>query len=393
VRPAERWPLHPVPKEGEALSSWLNRVANCYQMDVHDLLEHDLGDGVVDDLDIAPSISLLTTLAQRSGIEIDQLRCMSFAGWTPWLLDNLDDSVSDALESYVFQLSVLLPKKSRKIRQIARWRAWLPTQPIHRACPRCLQDSADQPILLMWQLPLMLSCPLHGCWLELYCGLPGKSFGWENNLHPLREANKSIVSVDRRTWQALTAGYVDLPRRRIHAGLWFRLLRTMLDELNTPISLCGSHGSTIRYVWERCGHPIRAGQFLWRPYEILPTQAQLQMLEAAATAIHLIESETLRTSGEFAEVFLPEPQTEFTNGLQPDVLKNKSANYWQAAVKALEEVMIEARYDPETARALFRLASYGAHDLFSLEDLRAIFAEAQIPLEFLSLDNPDNPFE
>ncbi len=136
MRPAHRWPLHPAPKEGEALSSWLNRIADCYQMDVHDLLEHDLGHGQVDDdLDSAPPMSLLTILAQRSGIELDRLRCMSFAGWAPWLLDSLDDRVPSALETYVFQLSVLLPMRHRKPRSITSWRAWLPTQAIHPGPP------------------------------------------------------------------------------------------------------------------------------------------------------------------------------------------------------------------------------------------------------------------
>lgn len=85
MKPAPRWPLHPAPKEGEALSSWLNRVALCYHMEEPDLLEHDLGHGQVDDLDTAPPLSLLALLSQRSGIELDRLRCMSFAGWVPWL--------------------------------------------------------------------------------------------------------------------------------------------------------------------------------------------------------------------------------------------------------------------------------------------------------------------
>lgn len=71
MKPAPRWPLHPAPKEGEALSSWLNRVALCYHMEEPDLLEHDLGHGQVDDLDTAPPLSLLALLSQRSGIELD----------------------------------------------------------------------------------------------------------------------------------------------------------------------------------------------------------------------------------------------------------------------------------------------------------------------------------
>ena len=173
MKPAPRWPLHPAPKEGEALSSWLNRVAVCYQMDMFDLLEHDLGHDQIDDLDTAPPVALLTALSRRSGIELDQLRCMSFAGWVPWLLDSLDDRVPSALETYAFQFSVMLPKRNRKTRSVTSWRAWLPSQPIRRACPLCLSDSANQAVLLAWKLPLMLSCPLHGCWLESYWGMPG----------------------------------------------------------------------------------------------------------------------------------------------------------------------------------------------------------------------------
>jgi len=46
----------------------------------------------------------------------------------------------------------------------------------------------------------------------------------------------------------------------------------------------------------------------------LGSEAQLQMLEAAAT-IDLIESKVLSLLGELAVLFLPEPQSGFTNGL------------------------------------------------------------------------------
>ena len=180
MKPAPRWPLHPAPREGEALSSWLNRVALCYHMEVSELLEHDLGHAQVDDLDTAPPLALLAMLSQRSGIEPDRLRCMSFAGWVPWLLDSLDDQIPDALETYTFQLSVLLPKLRRRTRSITSWRAGLRSQPLHRACPLCLNNPANQAGLLAWKLPLMLSCALHGCWLESYWGVPGRFLGWEN---------------------------------------------------------------------------------------------------------------------------------------------------------------------------------------------------------------------
>lgn len=356
---------------------------------MNDLLEYDLAHGQIDDLDIAPSISLLTALSRRSGIEMDQLRCMSFAGWVPWLVDSLDDKVPAALETYAFQLSVLmprrrLPKRSWKTSLLKSWCAWLPSQSIHRACPLCLNDPKDQAIRLVWKLPLMLSCPLHGCWLEYYWGKPGLHFGWENANTMPREAADAITAMDRRTWQALTTGYVDLPRRRIHAGLWFRLLRTLLEELNTSISQCGSCGGAIRHVWERCGHPLRAGLRVWRPYEILDPVVQLHMLEAVACAIELIELRVLCPRGEHGELFLSVPKAEFTNGLPAGKRSREPINYWQETVKVINETIAEARYCPETARSLFALACCGRQDHELLEELHIIFVEEQIPLEFLS---------
>ena len=169
-------------------------------MDLHDLLEHDLGHGQVNDLDSAPPMSLLTALSQRSGIELDRLRCMSFAGWVPWLLDSLDDSVPAALETYAFQFSVLLPRRTRKTRSITSWRAWLPSQPIHRACPLCLNDPTNQAVLLAWKLPLMLSFPQHGCWLEPYWGAPGRILGWggQTSARPAEYLSAWISAPSRR---------------------------------------------------------------------------------------------------------------------------------------------------------------------------------------------------
>ncbi|EQC1558368.1 TniQ family protein, partial [Citrobacter amalonaticus] len=59
---------------------------------------------------------------------------------------------------------------------------------------------------------------------------------------------------------------------------------------------------------------------------------------------------------------------------------------------AIDDAIIEARHDPETARSLFALASYGRRDPASLEQLRATFAKEGIPTEFLSHYEPDEPF-
>jgi len=373
------------------MSSWLTRVARCYNMSLQDLLKYDLGRGHEDDLDYAPPLSLLTTLNERSGVAPGRLRHMSFAGWMPWLFDSLDSSDPSALETYVFQLSVLLPKgmREQKMHAVICWRAWLPPMPIvehRRACPICVKDGLYSPMLLMWRLPLLLSCPTHGCWLESYEGSPGRFRGWENNPCEPKHANEAITAMDRRTWQALTAGYVDLPRRKVHAGVWFRLLRTLLNELNTPVSWCGDYGLIIRRVWDRCLLPLRARQRQWRPFEVLNIEVQLQMLEAAATAIEMIESwPLLGPGGESAELFRPEPYGVVDNDWPIQIRRSDdTATAWKTLAWAVEMAFIEARHNRETARFLFRFLANRRNDPARLEKLRAMFIENQVPPEFLA---------
>jgi hypothetical protein len=348
VNQVQRWPSHPAPREGECLSSWLQRVADCYQMSAKDLMEYELGHVVSNhiNMDIQSPAALLTMLSQRSGFDLARLRRMSFIGWTDWVLECDDNQLPVALDKCDLEISLLLPKSNRKRRGLVSWQACIPGQPIRLACPSCLNDgSSDQSCpLLMWEIPLLLSCPRHGCWLESCWGFPSQFHGWKTPGLSPRMANEAISKMDQYTWQALALGYVELPRRRIHAGIWLRLLRALLDELNTPLSQCGACAGDIRQVWERSGHPLRAGQTLWRPFELLKLQVQLQMLEAAATAIDLIESQVLTPRGPLAKLFIQcnkLPMNEMTH----------DATVWQTAI--------------------------------TMEQLRVRFAEAGIPLEYL----------
>ncbi len=383
MKPPSRWPLHPAPLTGEALSSWLYRIAQCYQMDVLDLLQHDLGYDRVDDLDICPPADLLDTLARRTGVDLDLLRGMSLAGWMPWLLDDLNpNSSSSAFDTYVHQLSVLLPLSKRPARIVPNWKAWLPKRAIHRACPECLNEGGKYALLLTWQLPLLLSCPQHGCWLESYRGVPGNFFLWETEEAQSRPANELIAKMDRRTWQALTTGQVDLPLRCVHVGIWLRLLRTLLDELNSPISHSPSQAQDIRKIWESCGYPVRAGQKHWYPYETLDMSVQLQMLEAAATTIWLIETGTLTARGAQAELFLPVQTQEIGGGRQASKQPGEKVNHWQVTKAALEEVIANARQYPEEAQALFNLALFGRKDAESIRQIQEILTDLGVPSDW-----------
>ena len=227
-----------------------------------------------------------------------------------------------------------------------------------------------------------LDAELPCAWLlaRIPLGSPWVAFSWVNTESQPRMASDKITAMDRRTWQALTTGHVELPRRRIHAGLWFRLLRTLLDELNTPISQCGPCAESIRHIWKYSGYPLRAGQTFWRPYEILDLEVQLQFLEAVATAINLIESKVVRPRGEQAELFLQEPPDWFSD-LPMD---EENLAPWQKLFKVIQEVIDEARHNPEVARSLFALASYGRRDPEFLKDLATTFKMNGIPPKYLS---------
>ena len=116
------------------------------------------------------------------------------------------------------------------------------------------------------------------------------------------------------------------------------------------------------------------------------------MLEAAATAISLIEVRDISPPGEQAKLFWSEPQTGFTSGQPTKAPKPEPINHWQRAVLAIDEAIIEARHNPETARSLFALASYGRLDPASLEQLRSTFEKEGIPSEFLSHYEPGESF-
>jgi len=398
MTPPARWPLHPAPLEGEALSSWLDRIADTYHMTARDLLKHDLRHGQVpqDDLDVDPPPTLLTILARRSGVELHRLHQMSLAGWVPWLLDSLAPEPA-TFDTYVRQFSVLLkPGKRSKRAASPSWLPWISAHPVQRACPHCLDDPDRRGLLLMWKLPLQLSCPDHGCRLEPFIGFPGDYPDWLVPDTPPRAASDEVMAMDRRTQQALRTGCVELPRRTVHAGVWFRLLRTILDELSTPVTCWGSRSADLRLAWTSSGHSVRAGQGCWRPFETVPWPIQTQLLEAAATTMQLLETQAVVGRGHHAPLFLPTPQVEVDAGrLSP---KEEPSPWelaraaWELVQAAWERRVEAARHDPVTAQRLYDLEVLWCRTPDSLERLRANFTARGIPTTTLSLKTVPAPF-
>lgn len=175
---ARRWPLHPPPGPGEALTSWLDRLAALYGMAAGYLLRHNLGeasaladDPRAADPDFDPPAGILQALAERTGTDLAVVRLTTIAGWVPWLAATLDpDHGQDAFHAYVRQDSVLLAPGEAGRSAVPRWLPWMPVRDhewrtARRGCRACAAVPGRGASLLA-ALPLMTTCGDHGCRLE-----------------------------------------------------------------------------------------------------------------------------------------------------------------------------------------------------------------------------------
>jgi hypothetical protein len=308
VTAARRWPVHPPPEPSEALTSWLRRIASRYGADVDDLVS-DMGfwPGVAGDLDTCPPAGFACELSERTGVDVEQIRRMSLSGWSPWLIDPIGPG-PDTFTVYNQQFSVLLGVGRRRVREIPTWLPWRSTRPALRACPQCIAVAQPPyPYQLLWLLPLTLSCPFHKCLLEVRENPVSHLADWEHKPPIPKPASPAALRMDARTWQAMATGVADLPGRRIHAETWFRLLRTIIDELEATITECTTAARMITGIWKDAGYPARVGPLSWQPHESYPVDVQVRALQTAATAIHLLERGTLTGRGPDATFFLPVP--------------------------------------------------------------------------------------
>jgi TniQ len=381
-----RWPLHPRPVLGESLSSWLGRTAVLYGMTAAELLDHDLGYSgrPPADLDLDPPGALLDTLATRTGFPVEAIRALSLVSWVPLLLDGRDP-VPGSYQSYVGEWSVLLPPTAHVPCDPAGWRPWLRPEPLPHvpACRGCLGEGVEPFVRLPWQLPLMTSCPIHGLMLEPAVIVPGVGVWWEQSAGA--EAPEEVRRMDARTWDALTSGGVDLPRRRVHAAVWFRVLRALLDELNRPLRYVQPHRGLLVAVWDRAGAGLRAGQGRWKPFEVLAEPVQRAFLRAAATAMAMIEAHEVRPLGAEAELFRPEPVAardlpSRVSGERSGPAAPPPGSRFEECMKMADELVMLARRDPDTAREVQDLLRFERRDPRSLAGVDALLTELGIPV-------------
>ncbi|MGY1948982.1 TniQ family protein [Nocardia asiatica] len=295
------------------MSSWVQRLATVYQLPVKVLVADLCADFSPNVRAFAnrlhhPPPALLDALAVRTGVPVPRLATMTLSGWVPWLFEKLwprEFEQQQLFDNYVGRQSVLLlPGTIERdiVRRIkSRWDApWLPYPRRPRACPVCATDP-DSGRALVWDLPLMLSCVEHRCRLERAGAVAGGDA-------PVVAVDETVTTMDGYTYQALTTGLVRLPGRTVHAGVWFRLLRCLLEELCVSRLACSARtDAVLETIWDTIELPMRGRIAMLEPYECLDYDVAETLMRAAALALALAAERSIPAVGELGSALAPVP--------------------------------------------------------------------------------------
>lgn len=338
-----------------------------------ELLRYGLGVAVSqpstieDRLDIDPPAGLLQALSERTGVPLADLRMMTLPGWEPMLLESCDRNEqwiskrlawgSATYDSYVRANSVLLRPGRRPQDPHRRGNGWAGPwrhgkQLDRRRCQVCWTPSHPV-VLLVWRLPMVSSC--HSSALVDHIALTVERLSGRALESPAR-ISEPVAQLDRYTYQGLRSGLVDLPGRTVHAAVWVRMLRAILDEVSLSAStLPKANCTTITRVWEATGHPYRAGLSVWRPYEHLPPATQTTMMDAAAAAVQLAAAGEIDPRGVLGPALREEPY-------RPAPAGDERPAVWREAAGYIEELLIMARTSRIAAHLVLRTITVGSRN-------------------------------
>jgi hypothetical protein len=221
-----QWPGHPTLISGESLSSWLRRIGIVYGLGRMDLLRWGLGfQGLQTiQLDRSPPDELIVAISARTGEDVKTVQKATFSGMLPFLFDSAEkDDTEPASASRICSLGSGLSKGI----------PWFRKQQARRVtvCRLCFENYPDAAQLLIWQLAILQSCPVHRLMLEP-AQIEGDSVSWLND--KAEQAPEVVRLLDSRTWAAVTEGCVQLPGGIVDTGKWFWLLRVTHRNLKRP---------------------------------------------------------------------------------------------------------------------------------------------------------------
>ncbi|MFT4294622.1 MAG: TniQ family protein [Micropruina sp.] len=165
-------PIHLPPHHGEAVLSWIRRLAVRYDVPVRDLLRHaGAKRRISSSRGVATRLRNLPGMAARLGLTPEQIK----------LLVNVQP-LATATSSYA-----------------AAFGHTKPVQPQFRYCPHCLTDP-DPWWPDHWQSPLSWICPIHHTYLVNACPACGQPpharFGWIGRVIELHRCPSQLPATD-----------------------------------------------------------------------------------------------------------------------------------------------------------------------------------------------------
>lgn len=301
-----RWPVHPEPDDGEALSSWLRRTGRIYGCSVADLLKYDLGFPEIKTrgLDVEAPAALLVAIEARTGLPVKAIKRTTFAGSVPFLFKR---PFTDPVRTDVEFCSVLFEPPNPAPGSLSKLRQWFRKEYLSKitGCRHCLADYPNGAILLGWGLKVVLSCPIHGLMLES-ARINGEGLDWVKEKE--EAAPQLVCELDRRSMEAIAEGCVQLRGGLVSGSQWFRMLQAIFHELNAPLfSVESGRFKWQLQLWNAANyHPID-------PLETFKFDKNCALL--IAMAIDLMEKGEITPTGRDGQVFCEYERSDEKDGV------------------------------------------------------------------------------
>lgn len=210
---AAPWPVVPAPLPGEGLWSWLWRVGRPYGLSAPDLLG-DTGLRALGDWPFPgamPKPGLVAWLAGKTGHAAGEVMA---AALPPDVAGSLlgPAGAPATLAAYVRGHRLLSAAKEPVGNPgCAPWAD--ATWPGEWACPGCLGESPEPFRHLAWELPWVLTCPRHGCFLDRVAVRPGALWIRRGGVAAFGRGRPDpvLLRMDGATYEALSTGTARMP--------------------------------------------------------------------------------------------------------------------------------------------------------------------------------------
>lgn len=380
------WPIHPPPHPDESLASWVRRLAQEYGVDRETFalrmvgLEMGLLDGH-DPID-AGDFELLSS---GTGVSVEEIARMRLRGLAPWSSPEFPSRA---------QAGLLVSEE--RARQTGFSHFLLKKSWLVRGCRVCL--AAPEPFArTVWECAAISSCTEHRVMLEL--------FDLHGRLHApgdrLLASSSELDSMDRRTIEAITTGFVRLPAQVLDAVAWFRLLEAALTELKLPKKVLGEGTAVMSAAWRLSGHDLPMVTGRKYAFDTWLPSVQLATLNAAAHLIDLVENDPPLGRGGFATAFgsteCTHPAIKLSDTKRPSkAVPEHKRDYWSEIPQLINAVIDESRHSLQTATFVYSILSHPNYDedaaAAAIDYLRAELGVDESILAELADVQPSNPW-